>query len=261
MGWISTPRIPLTDMQGNPILDGWMGVESAIILGPEFERRIRDGAKLRTESTPLGLGQGKVMSREFFMPGNGTIDGSDPFEVKLEAVILHQLKKPCKSSTGNMPEVYRGASARFCRIGVDGRVVAPVTFRLKHGAFFVTAHPCRPPHGHVGKVGGNGTPTLGHKHGENLPCHPLHQSYKYEVRRIQDVLSTGPPEHLRRDGTVWVMDASRGSDQDVFIRAWCAEVGRHALVSSIGRACLSCSVREAFALEIGIIIRVKLVPP
>jgi len=53
-----------------------------------------------------------------------------------------------------------------------------------------------------------------------------------------------------------VVDARGSPEKDVFIRAWCSQVGKNALVSRIGRTCLSCSIREARAIEVAIVIRV-----
>ncbi|EXJ86522.1 hypothetical protein A1O3_03473 [Capronia epimyces CBS 606.96] len=45
-------------------------------------------------------------------------------------------------------------------------------------------------------------------------------------------------------------------EKDILVRAWCAEKGRNAIIARVGRTCLSCAIREAKALEIGVIIRV-----
>jgi len=45
-------------------------------------------------------------------------------------------------------------------------------------------------------------------------------------------------------------------NKDILVRAWCAEKGRDAIIARVGKTCLSCAIREARALEIGIIVRI-----
>jgi len=45
-------------------------------------------------------------------------------------------------------------------------------------------------------------------------------------------------------------------NKDILVRAWCAEKGRNAIIARVGRTCLSCAIREAKALEVGVIVRV-----
>jgi hypothetical protein len=95
-----------------------------------------------------------------------------------------------------------------------------------------------------------------HEHRESLPSHPLHQSYKYILKTVRDLVGATPPNPIDHNQAVWIIDARRSRDKDIFVRAWCSQIGRHAIVSRVGITCLSCSIREAKAIEVGVIIRV-----
>ena len=53
-----------------------------------------------------------------------------------------------------------------------------------------------------------------------------------------------------------MIDARGSNDRDAFARSWCSETSNHGLVSREGKVCLSCSIREARALGIDIVIRI-----
>ncbi|WPG97790.1 Hypothetical protein R9X50_00057100 [Acrodontium crateriforme] len=55
---------------------------------------------------------------------------------------------------------------------------------------------------------------------------------------------------------VLVLDCRGGSDLELLARAWCATSGENAIVSRTDRTCISCSVREARGLGMGVVIRV-----
>jgi hypothetical protein len=55
---------------------------------------------------------------------------------------------------------------------------------------------------------------------------------------------------------VWILDARGSHDKEVLARAWCAAAGTSAVVGRVGRTCLACCVREARAVDVGVIIRV-----
>jgi hypothetical protein len=131
-----------------------------------------------------------------------------------------------------------------------------VSLRLMHDVYFVSANPCRPPHGHALRTTPDRSVHPIHQHGEYLPSHPLHQTYRYVLKAVQDLVSATPPNPHDQKEAVWIVDARRSREKDIFVRAWCSQVGRHAIMSRVGKTCLSCSIREAKAIEVAVIIRV-----
>ncbi|EAS27391.3 uncharacterized protein CIMG_09996 [Coccidioides immitis RS] len=60
---------------------------------------------------------------------------------------------------------------------------------------------------------------------------------------------------LRRRET-YIIDARGGVDKEAYVRAWCSAVGTDAVVARIGRTCLACSIREARAANVPVVLRV-----
>jgi hypothetical protein len=115
-----------------------------------------------------------------------------------------------------------------------------------------------------------------------LNVHPLHNSYKYKIAPVEDILhpnfvvpfdmhahtpralspsSSGldmrPGEKSSYDKkTVLVLDARGSPDMQLLARAWCAEKGYHAVIGRVGRTCLACCIREARGLGVNVVIRV-----
>jgi len=260
MGWISTPKLlPIYDggkerpKGGN----GWIRVKTYPPPKLRETARIYDGERLSLESTPLGVGHGKILGAEFSMVTDHILDILP--HVQVQNMQLHL------SETDLTPHDH--ALAAWVGFDIshgpdDSRSKQHVAFSLHREVFFVTAYPCRVPHGHATTSSGHSEPVHHehphHRHAERLPAHPLHKTYKYKTKSLLDLLEPGvePPDPTDKHHDLWIVDA-RGNDQhNVFVRAWCAEKGRHAIVSRVGWSCLSCTIREAKALEVGVVIRV-----
>ena len=255
MGWISTPGLSVVNKQGVPLPNQWLKVATALLPELREKSRIHDGAQVSIESSPLGTGQGKIMAHEFSMPGLGLVDRGPQSQVSLNNVVLHESTPQARSHTQKLIDEPLTATVQFTMKSANESSPLEVSFRLIHDVYFVSAHPCRPPHGHAVHTSPGGDVHPAHEHGEFLPSHPLHQTYKYVLKTVQDLVSGPPPHHLDPKAAVWIVDARRSREQDIFVRAWCSQVGRHAIVSRVGRTCLSCSIREAKAIEVGVIIR------
>ncbi|KAL1960468.1 hypothetical protein VTO42DRAFT_7767 [Malbranchea cinnamomea] len=105
-----------------------------------------------------------------------------------------------------------------------------------------------------------------------LPGHPLHTSsypYSYIPLPSLPTMASLPPSpgtdfreqpfpHRRshRPKHTFILDARGSKDKECFARAWCAAVGTSAVVSRTGRTCLACSIREARAADVSVVIRV-----
>jgi hypothetical protein len=256
MGWISTPELLPVNKQGVPLPSQWLDVKAAQVPNLREKSRIHDGAQVSIESSPLGTGQGKVMASEFSMPSLGLAGDSSETQIKRGDLVLEDTQSQPKSHTQRIVDESLTATVKFTVKTINKSSPFEVSFRLLHDVYFVSAHPCRPPHGHAVHTSSEGDVHPTHKHGETLPAHPLHQTYKYLLKTVNDLVSATPPNHLDPKEPVWIIDARRSGDKDIFVRAWCSQVGRSAVVSRVGRTCLSCSIREAKAIEVGVIIRV-----
>ncbi|KAI5292326.1 hypothetical protein KEM52_006436, partial [Ascosphaera acerosa] len=67
-----------------------------------------------------------------------------------------------------------------------------------------------------------------------------------------------PAERRRKQKgpkTTYIIDARGSTDKEVFARAWCASVGASAVVGRFERTCLACTIREARACDLGVVIR------
>ncbi|KAF3202377.1 hypothetical protein TWF106_002410 [Orbilia oligospora] len=152
-----------------------------------------------------------------------------------------------------------GPSAASCFDSVDGDIIGIL---LKYESSFVTSYPCHLP---------NPAESLELKKllfESNLTrartvAHPIHHSYKFKV-----VEATKLPEHspARRSGRedkdyfVTVINAKlKGVGQDLYVyaKAWCSRWGADAIISRENRTCLSCAIREAYALAVDVVIDVN----
>jgi hypothetical protein len=114
-----------------------------------------------------------------------------------------------------------------------------------------------------------------HQNHPHLPGHPLHHSYKYQyvlltslhpdtpAPKTTTTMSDkeqppcdSPPASGPAEEPVWILDARGSHDKEVLARAWCAAAGTSAIVGRVGRTCLACCVREARAIDVGVVIRV-----
>jgi hypothetical protein len=300
-GWISLPQSAgPVDEELNSVSDGWKVVVCQPVPKQREGDRIFDGEAMAKESSPLGIGKGRVHSREFNMVTDKVLDDATKANGEVQAQNIELLLQPVKDGKADEEEYHAGVSFQASHAGGEAK---QRRLRLRYKANFIGAHPCRPPHGHLGNSRPSSpspsTPgaadVLGrqvsrmslesesmsatsatdspsserphflqhhssHRH-PHLPAHPLHQSFKYTPKSLAELLTLGPNDWLptpvdKEAGHVWVVDARGSWERDVVARAWCSWVGRDAIVSRVGKCCMGCAIREAKALEIGIVIRV-----
>lgn len=301
MGWLYLPDfVPLYEATSKPVSNRWVKVKTFPVPTTRQRPRIFDGEKLAMESTPLGLGKGGIMSVEFSMVTDHVLDDEAAPEVQVKDIQVHLSNT---NATAMSPDHALSSWAQFDLsvtdpASPDTALSKQVRYGLDRAVYFVTAHPCRLPHGHATFKPGSSDADFvqqhpRHKTAEHLPAHPLHKSYKFTAKTLAEIIHN-PHQQPPGSGTaltseVWLVDArdappppsqnvseaasalSSGTatsgecagasdpqiwEKDILVRAWCAEKGRNALVARVGRTCLSCAIREAKALEIGVIIRV-----
>ena len=248
MGWINAPQFSPIDHERKPFTDMWLDVTAAKPPTTRQGLRIYDGQKLADDSNVLGAGRGKVTSSEYGMVTDKVLEDLELMTIEVDdLMLLPKYHSDSQESTLSATLTFMSSS----------RDMTPALkeLQLNYNVVFVSSHPCRPPHGHVSLTAGTLKGHPHHRPEEHLPSHPLHNTYKFEAKSIADLIDAAPPQ-AGRDQAVWIVDARGSPSKDIFVRAWCSQVGTSAIVSRVGKACLSCSIREAFALEIGIIIRV-----
>ncbi|XXG97140.1 nuclear pore complex subunit [Hypoxylon texense] len=117
------------------------------------------------------------------------------------------------------------------------------------------------------------------------PCsdgpHPLFFDYVYTARKADDVINIldwGKPSGRERsplptpvggskavkpivegddEERVLVIEAFGNSDNEVLARAWCSHWGFSAVVADVGKTCMACAIREAYAATLTVVILVE----
>ncbi|KAK6533273.1 hypothetical protein TWF694_002226 [Orbilia ellipsospora] len=127
---------------------------------------------------------------------------------------------------------------------------------LKHDVSFITSYPCSQMDGLRDRSGFEATLSK-----FNFPVtstHPIHSSFKYQMVNVAVLASYCPS---RRSGStegeysVTIINAKgTGEGLYVYTKAWCAKWGVDALVTRSDRTCLSCAIREAYAIAVDVII-------
>lgn len=68
--------------------------------------------------------------------------------------------------------------------------------------------------------------------------------------------STSSKEEDDLKEKVLVVEAFGVKDNEVLARAWCAQWGLSAVVAEVGKTCLACAIREAYAGCVNVLILV-----
>ncbi|OTB10446.1 hypothetical protein K445DRAFT_253579 [Daldinia sp. EC12] len=119
------------------------------------------------------------------------------------------------------------------------------------------------------------------------PCsdgpHPLFFDYVFTTRKVDEIvniLDWGKPNSRERSvrstlasgskspefepipgrddaERVLVVEAFGNRDNEVLARAWCSHWGLSAVVADIGRTCMACAIREAYAATLTVVILVE----
>ncbi|KIW57273.1 hypothetical protein, variant [Exophiala xenobiotica] len=317
MGWVYLPQfVPLIESTSNPVSTRWLKIKSYPVPSTRERPRILDGDKLAMESSPLGRGKGGIMGAEFSMVTDHILDHDHDSHARV-SVNNVQVHLSHTNATAASPDHVVSAWAQFDLTITDPArpsdvpISEQVRYGLDRAVYFVTAFPCRLPHGHATFKPDSGDakqPNVQqhpqHKAAEHLPAHPLHKTYKFVTKTLHEIIRNPrlepPGSGMASTAEVWIVDARHaltpaeiaryhggshsesssmtshvtgsssasasagecgpGAEQirnkDILVRAWCAEKGRNAIIARVGRTCLSCAIREAKALEVGVIVRV-----
>ncbi|KAJ5365557.1 hypothetical protein N7517_008443 [Penicillium concentricum] len=265
MGWISSDMIPRDVHTGEIFKPGWL--EFAVEEVPQISSRprIKHGAKLSIESTPLGMGD--ITAEDFTLPTENPEPSAT--DVKIEALTLSVDDYRPPNGNGITPAE---ASMSFS-IRDSAGVSTTVCFPLRWNVRFISAHECCPPLGVASRKSdreNNETkqPTRPVSRYTRLPGHPLHNSYRYKYVSLESLSNTPVPQlpssprgETSQAPEIIVIDARGTRDRETFARAWCAAVGCHAIISRSGgtrvTCCVACSIRQARAIDAVVVVRVS----
>jgi hypothetical protein len=260
MGWISSDMLP-RDMTTLKKFDcGWFELATEEVRQVSSRPRIKQGAKLALESSPLGTAD--ITADAFTLPREDS-ESSPNYNVQVRALTLSVNDDgPSKGIT-----LANEASISFSIEGAKPKDSTTVSFPLKYNVRFISAHECRPPLGVVShkrsvREGASPTTTIPFSNYTRLTCHPLHRSYPYKCVPLDSLPNTSAPQPTSQDSEaplgpeILVIDARGDRDKETFVRAWCASVGCHAIIGRVGRTCLACCIRQARAVEVRVVVRI-----
>lgn len=262
MGWVNVPSVvPIDEISKRVFDNGWVHVYAEEVHALREHSRIHDGESMASESSPLGVGQGQVQSTEFTIPVEHACVQPRLRSIVLDSVLLAQAQSVSRAQ--DRPRVHKAgtASVKFSWNSSTKDDDTSVVLHLRYNVHYISSQPCRLPFLDVRSPTRDGIEHASSdgQRGRSRPLssHPLHQSFRFVHKELADLcVSVCPPTPSDMRDEVWVLDARGCADREVLARAWCAQVGCHALVARMGRSCLSCCVREARAIDIGIVIRI-----
>jgi hypothetical protein len=245
MGWISLPCVP-TGFE-----DGWIDVKSNVIK-PKGEPRIKDGQLVESDSSILvGAELDQVRPTDFVLPRDSAADLVSPLQ--FESLILDLATEG--QDLIEDPTTSFSASLSFSSSSIGNGLQRP-SITLDYLVQFISSFPCTTPSADKMLLitGVDEEATL-----DAIPAHPLHKSQTYQIIPAASVLAESfsfPLKDAEKNDIV-VLNARSNDSLELLARAWCSSRGEHALISRVGVTCLACSVREARALAVKIVIRIE----
>lgn len=260
MGWVGSDVLPRNATTQQPPEQGWFEIRvNKVPCGPG-RPRIKQGAKVAIESTPLGTGD--ITAEAFTLPVDPPATGSTS-TVRFEALSLCVTSAQKRGIT-----ICDGAEASFAIQKGSRRSSTTVSFPLKYNVQFVSGHECRPPLGFTSHRQNSSDSEQNPQQQpatkkwtkyQRLPGHPLHESFPYRHVTLESLpewsISVTEQPSSKFSETL-VIDARGSRTKETFVRAWGASAGYHALICRVGRTCVACSVREARAIDIPVVVRV-----
>ncbi|KAJ5787853.1 hypothetical protein N7457_002843 [Penicillium paradoxum] len=265
MGWISSDMIPRDATTRETFERGWLELPVEEVAQTSSRPRIRQGPKVSMESTPLGMGD--ITAEVFTLP----TEDPEPSATRVKAKDLTLSVDDYAPKGKNITPAQASLSFSVEDAAVAGGSTT-VCFPLKYNVRFISGHECCPPLGVVSHKDSDRKkdatqPTRPVSKYTRLPGHLLHTSFRYKYVALNSLSSTPAPQPTSSQGPeaqapeVIVIDARGNRDRETFARAWCASVGCHAIISRSGgtrvACCVACSIRQARAIGIIVVIRVS----
>ena len=267
MGWSSNAVVPRNASTSEDLENTWFEVLVKDPPGRSKKPRIKQGHKVASHSTPLGIGE--ISLESFSLPVDEPPHTESNTTIDFQALTF----KPKKEEHPEDKQMFVSteSSISFGISSDSTKSPTTISLPLTYNIRFITSQPCRPPRGLASTPcspyssdGPDQKHVTAPREHTRLPGHPLHKSYCYKYIPLESLPETPRPHKpapekedtgLRRY-EVNIVDARGSSTKETFARAWCAYVGSHAIIGRAGRTCLACCIREAQALDVAVVIRV-----
>lgn len=290
MGWISSPGVPCGNDKSTQPRNEWVNIEMKEVQ-TTTPARISSKDLVSKESAFVPskieadgeISSDKIDEDDFTWP----IDGPPVMgnEARYEGLVLEPSSTPSLFPKPSSPDA-ETESTRLASVPTSTAILrfaskltsrqTRISIPLIHDVHFISSFPCFPSPRLPGPVSLTVTrshthyapsspslspllriPTADEKELPDPPCHPLHEAYSMEIVPAATLLSASQEDYARpEDGRVLVLDCRGDEGLELLARAWCARVGEHAVIGRVGRTCLSCCVREARGLGVGVVLRV-----
>lgn len=229
---------------------GWVGpARPAPDLAPTQIARIRqlpskqevslsDVNSMTVRSDPLGPPSDTYLISEYELPVPSTL--APPDTVRIEKLTLEPAT--------DLPAGHRACYDVTVQFAIDGR---SWPLRLAYDVSFISAWPCA------------------------YGPHPLFFDYVHDVVDVEEILGirdwagvhsggggsvdARAPSSSTRDEDdakerVLVIEAFGLADREVLARAWCSHWSLSAVVAEMGKTCMGCAIREAYAACVNVVI-------
>lgn len=247
IGWVALTCVP----QG--FHAGWIDVRAESGELRSEKARIEQGQEIRADSSFLASKEpGDVLPSDLTLP----LDSETRPEksMRFDGLRLEPAQAADETGVGEHynATLHFSASSNINELG-------PYVISLEYMVQFVSVYPCRsPPRDQLAILR---SVDESNKVQMTLLAHPLHNEHTYEIIAATSVLAAAFvfPSRAKApagDKHVYILDARDDATLELIARGWCSSRGENAIISKVGVACLACSVREARALAIRIVIRI-----
>ncbi|KAI0112098.1 hypothetical protein GGR51DRAFT_568949 [Nemania sp. FL0031] len=114
------------------------------------------------------------------------------------------------------------------------------------------------PQVHAAMAAANGSGSLRERSGLSTPIggSGSHGHSQQPHQQLMHKHTTTPPEDDDAE-RVMVVEAFGVKDNEVLARAWCSHWGLSAVVADIGKTCMACAIREAYAATLTVVILIE----
>lgn len=266
MGWMRSDLVPRETATAKPLDDRWF--ELRVKEPPAglawTKPRIKHANQVARQSTPLGSG---YIAREAFSlpldqpPCDTQVELADPAGL-LTFVSCSRAPADDEGLIDSVVLVQQPALA--FQITSPGSDTKKISWPLTYNVQFIAGYDCQPPRGRIRRrsadtLGTTTTSTTTSRGGPGqgrVPGHPLHSVYAYRRVSVGDLLrEDSGSSSMLGNSNVLVVNARGSAVKATFARAWCASMGRNAVIARVGRTCVACSIREARAMNVDVVIR------